>query len=376
MKKWKKRKIFEFLIGLIVLATVFFGLGKYNQTLKSEMTLEKQNGVKPKEPIMLKFSLSMMPENILENLTLDPPEKVRIAWNSSKKSLKIIPENYWKPETGYRLNIKDLRNIFLLPVEGEFHFQTISYPKVAGFYPALGEKDVIVDIEDPIKVGFEESIRDYNIKFSVDPPIALDYEIDPSAKEIKLLSKNGFEKGMRYDIAVGIQHKDEDSENYKEIYKTYFETLALPPTDWEKDFNLRLVQAKKFTQPKITQGKYIDLNVKSQVMVIFEEGKALDAYLISTGKRGMDTKQGNFKIHNKFPRAFSKAYGLYMPFWMAVVPDGKFGIHELPEWPGGYKEGANHLGIPVSHGCIRLGVGPAERVYNWAEIGTPVVIHD
>jgi lipoprotein-anchoring transpeptidase ErfK/SrfK len=123
-------------------------------------------------------------------------------------------------------------------------------------------------------------------------------------------------------------------------------------------------------------GKYIDINLKSQIMTIFENGKLLDAYLVSTGKRGMETKQGQFAVHNKFPRAWSKKYGLYMPYWMAMVPSGEFGIHELPEWPGGYKEGQNHLGIPVSHGCIRLGVGPAERVYNWAELKTPVLIHE
>jgi lipoprotein-anchoring transpeptidase ErfK/SrfK len=52
------------------------------------------------------------------------------------------------------------------------------------------------------------------------------------------------------------------------------------------------------------------------------------------------------------------------------------GIHELPEWKNGYKEGANHLGTPVSHGCVRLGVGPAAKVYGWAEVGTPIVIHN
>jgi lipoprotein-anchoring transpeptidase ErfK/SrfK len=64
-----------------------------------------------------------------------------------------------------------------------------------------------------------------------------------------------------------------------------------------------------------------------------------------------------------------------MPFWMAITPGGSFGIHELPEWPDGDKNGANDLGSPVSHGCVRLGIGPAERVYNWAEIGTPVVVY-
>jgi lipoprotein-anchoring transpeptidase ErfK/SrfK len=29
----------------------------------------------------------------------------------------------------------------------------------------------------------------------------------------------------------------------------------------------------------------------------------------------------------------------------------------------------------VSHGCIRLGIGPAETLYNWTEVGTPVYIY-
>jgi len=97
--------------------------------------------------------------------------------------------------------------------------------------------------------------------------------------------------------------------------------------------------------------------------------------MVSTGKRGMETKTGQFKVSNKVPRAWSKKYHLFMPYWMAMVSSGEFGIHELPEWPGGFKEGQNHLGTPVSHGCIRLGVGPAKIVYDWADLGTPVVIH-
>ena len=50
-------------------------------------------------------------------------------------------------------------------------------------------------------------------------------------------------------------------------------------------------------------------------------------------------------------------------------------IHELPYWPGGYREGEEHLGIPVSHGCVRVGMGAAQNVYNFADIGTLVIIH-
>lgn len=128
------------------------------------------------------------------------------------------------------------------------------------------------------------------------------------------------------------------------------------------------------TEAILKTGKYIDINIAVQTMTIFQDGKMLGAYLISTGKKSMPTPLGEFKVRSKTLRAYSKKYGLYMPFWMAFTSTG-YGIHELPEWPGGYKEGANHLGIPVSHGCVRLGVGPAEIVYNFADIGTPVMIH-
>ena len=88
----------------------------------------------------------------------------------------------------------------------------------------------------------------------------------------------------------------------------------------------------------------------------------------------MDTPKGTWSILEKRQRPWSKKYALYMPWFMLFTRQGH-GLHELPEWPGGYKEGANHLGIPVSHGCVRLGIGPAKMTYDWAEIGTPVVVY-
>jgi lipoprotein-anchoring transpeptidase ErfK/SrfK len=35
---------------------------------------------------------------------------------------------------------------------------------------------------------------------------------------------------------------------------------------------------------------------------------------------------------------------------------------------------AGVLGSPISYGCIVLGVEDAERLYNWAEVGTEVTI--
>lgn len=126
-------------------------------------------------------------------------------------------------------------------------------------------------------------------------------------------------------------------------------------------------------QPGRFEGKYIDVNLSKQLMTLFDGQTQIAQYIVSTGKWSMPTPIGTRYIENKDPKAWSAKYGLYMPYWNSI--GGGYGIHELPEWPSGYKEGENHLGTPVSHGCIRLGVGPAETVYNWASVGTPVYIH-
>ncbi|MDO8490002.1 MAG: L,D-transpeptidase family protein [bacterium] len=119
--------------------------------------------------------------------------------------------------------------------------------------------------------------------------------------------------------------------------------------------------------------KSIRVHLKTQTLD-YSLGKAVIGHFrISSGKKSLPTPTGTFSIINKDPRAWSKLAGLWMPYWMGFK-GGKFGIHELPEWPGGKKEGANHLGKPVSHGCIRLGIGDAKTLYNWAPIGTPLTI--
>lgn len=119
--------------------------------------------------------------------------------------------------------------------------------------------------------------------------------------------------------------------------------------------------------------KTILINLKKQELYQQLNGVTIRTHTVSTGKPSMPTPRGTYTIANKAPRAWSKAYGLWMPFWMGLKGT-RMGIHELPEWPNGYKEGANHLGTPVSHGCIRLGVGAAKILYDWTEVGTKVIV--
>ncbi|PIT93937.1 hypothetical protein COU00_01735 [Candidatus Falkowbacteria bacterium CG10_big_fil_rev_8_21_14_0_10_43_11] len=120
--------------------------------------------------------------------------------------------------------------------------------------------------------------------------------------------------------------------------------------------------------------KKIFIDTKNQLLGYNLGEVRLGLYPISTGKRGMETPAGQYKVLEKNLRRWSSKAKLWMPYWLMFDARG-FGIHELPEWNDGTKEGANHLGIPVSHGCVRLGVGPAEKLYNWAEAGTKVFVN-
>lgn len=61
----------------------------------------------------------------------------------------------------------------------------------------------------------------------------------------------------------------------------------------------------------------------------------------------------------------------------AVGDEGlSIGFHAIPRDDDGYIQSTATLGEPASHGCVRQAPEDAEFLWNWAEIGTPVVVVD
>ena len=353
-----------------------YGIDLYPKMFHTDLSIEKNQSIDPVDPIVIDFSRPVDTGGYQGSATISPSADFSIKWENGNKKLTISPKTFWKPQTQYSLNLPQGKTKFFTKIEpAVFQFTTMDFPKITDVYPQNGAKDVGVDIEDPIVLNFNEPLGNFFIKADLSPGTGVAYQHNDDRTQFKLLPNGGMEYGTDYDMKVYIKYANDSDSNYHQIYESSFSTAVPPVIVWDKDFSVRIEQAKKYTMPKIAAGKYIDVNLKAQVMTTFEDGKLLDAYMVSSGKASMPTPKGQFSIHNKTPRAWSKEFGLYMPWWNAVASDGSFGIHELPEWPGGYKEGAAHLGTPVSHGCIRLGVGPAKIVYDWAPIGTPVIIY-
>ena len=130
--------------------------------------------------------------------------------------------------------------------------------------------------------------------------------------------------------------------------------------------------------PPVYVGKAIELDLSVQRMFVWEDGRLVNHWLISTGREDKPTKQGNFKILDKMRWAYGSGGGdtWAMPYWMGFYWAGgtENGLHGLP-LINGRKEGAGSLGHPVSHGCVRSSDENELWLYNWAEIGMPVIVH-
>lgn len=129
--------------------------------------------------------------------------------------------------------------------------------------------------------------------------------------------------------------------------------------------------------PGMYPGHYIEVNLSNQTMYLWDGTNLVKQFRVSTGKKSTPTREGTFSIRNK--ASVGKDFPWIMPWWMAFAQDrwGAWqGIHELPvDMRTGRKEGIRDIGYAVSHGCIRLAVGAAKEVYNWAQVGDPVYVH-
>lgn len=177
--------------------------------------------------------------------------------------------------------------------------------------------------------------------------------------------------------ALRLEDSDADGDGLSDRDELYFHTNLLN-SDTDGDGYSDGDEVKFAYDPldpePVRLDKRIEIDTSTQKMSYFLGDVKRGEFIVSTGLPGMDTPKGHFEVDVKHPKAWSASYGLWMPYWMSLQ-NGYFGIHELPEWPNGYKEGEDHLGTPVSHGCIRLGIGPAEFLYDWTPIGTEVFIY-
>jgi lipoprotein-anchoring transpeptidase ErfK/SrfK len=113
--------------------------------------------------------------------------------------------------------------------------------------------------------------------------------------------------------------------------------------------------------------RWIEVDISEQRLRAWEGDQTVFDYTVSTGKPGFRTLPGTFSVYRKYEETRMRGYDYDTPDvpW-TMYYSGGFAIH------GAYWH--EDFGTPVSHGCVNLPVEEAKALYEWADMGTVVVV--
>lgn len=119
---------------------------------------------------------------------------------------------------------------------------------------------------------------------------------------------------------------------------------------------------------KRSNGRWIEVNLARQRLIAWEGRTPVYAVIVSTGTAENPTLAGVFAIQSKHRQARMQGDDYDIPdVPYTMYYDGSYAIH------GAYWH--RNFGTPVSHGCVNVAVDHARWLFNWARVGTPIVVH-
>jgi len=134
----------------------------------------------------------------------------------------------------------------------------------------------------------------------------------------------------------------------------------------------KLVLPVEETQPEITKvERHIEVNLSEQRTYVYENGKAIRTFSISSGAAGHETHTGEFTIFAHVPMQDMGCVDGY-DYCTKDVPTVMY-FNGDEAFHGTYWH--NNFGTPMSHGCINMREDEALWLYNWAADGVSVSVH-
>jgi len=105
------------------------------------------------------------------------------------------------------------------------------------------------------------------------------------------------------------------------------------------------------------------VSLTDQLVYFYRGGSLVAVSTVSSGKDEKPTPTGVFSILDKQPMYHSKKYDNAAMPWMQRIDNYGIALH------AGFNPGR-----PASHGCVRLPIAFAKKLYSVTDVGTPVYI--
>ncbi|MEC4814695.1 MAG: L,D-transpeptidase [Scytonema sp. PMC 1069.18] len=113
--------------------------------------------------------------------------------------------------------------------------------------------------------------------------------------------------------------------------------------------------------------RWIQVRLSQQKLIAWEGKTPVYSVIVSTGKKSTPTLTGVFRVQTKYRKTRMQGQDYDIPnVPHTMYYSGSYAIH------GAYWH--NRFGTPISHGCVNVAPKHAKWLYNWASIGTPVVV--
>jgi lipoprotein-anchoring transpeptidase ErfK/SrfK len=118
--------------------------------------------------------------------------------------------------------------------------------------------------------------------------------------------------------------------------------------------------------------KSIAISISKQRLRAYKGDRVVLRSYVSTGRTGFDTPAGSFAVLTKLPSQTMEGVigGEY--YNVPDVPSVLYFTNSGHALHGTYWH--NNFGTPMSHGCVNLPLDVAAWLYDWAPVGTPVLV--
>jgi lipoprotein-anchoring transpeptidase ErfK/SrfK len=134
--------------------------------------------------------------------------------------------------------------------------------------------------------------------------------------------------------------------------------------------------------------KALTISLKEQVIRAYANGKQVFWSYVTTGRPGLETDPGNFKVYWKVsPWTMHSPWPKGSPYWypdskvqMVMWFNGGAGIHDA-YWRSRYGPGTNFPHYDPTgedngtHGCVNVPYRNMVWLWNWTPTGTPVIVY-
>jgi len=121
----------------------------------------------------------------------------------------------------------------------------------------------------------------------------------------------------------------------------------------------------------------LEVSLSQRKLTVLDEGHVVERYTIAVGKPSAPTPTGRFAITDRLNTGDPTG-----PYGCCILATSALAPHAIQDWSGGNRIAihstpeTSSIGLPVSHGCMRLTLPEGQWLLDHIPLGTPLLIRE